>query len=642
MAQKKTQGKKEQKPVGTHYSEKVVEDIKRMSPLALPAYLAECEFYDQAETRKVLDDVIKQFAKDGGKVDAILKPVMCSVFDGVMEALPGGSALRRKGLTSQRFLDECESFSYDEETASIGAIPGVAYVDYKNARGYREGELSWSKLKKNGWNSDDVLDGGFAQHPGRRYKNHRDNYADDKKMKAWGKARAEEAGGKLLHDDYTGRNDIWMHEGNPDRRYRFGDATEARGHVANVDHIVPLERVQQRLAGNYALSRKDIKEIANRDYNFALTNAKLNKSKGRMTNSEYVKKHPELDAATKKLMLQQEAEAERALYGGLFEKGKVNDKVLENLTSSSAHGRLVRKRVAKQALSQAKDYAVGNVVMYLLKPLYWELKDSFINGFSAGVKAGSGAEAIRIRFGRIKHYLAKHAKEFLGDGVWDFVKGFVSSLIESIIGLFVGMFRRVLKIVKEGMRIFVQSAKILWGKNSAKMTAAEKGDAIIKLIGGSAASLIGIGVDALFAGIGLSASWSVPLATLFSGILSALFMYLLDKADLFSVKAERRLARVREVFDARIADLKADTARFNAEVTEQLRKQWLEYSYLNQQVTDALNRHDMKGVDEAMVKTAASLAVPLPYDDVPSFISFVESSKEIMIDEKTTCVDAAG
>ena len=628
----------EENASGTAFSEKAVEDLKNISPLALPEYIAECEFYDETETRKVLDDVVKEFEKDGGTVDAVLKPVMYSVADGLLEAIPGGAAMRRKGLTPQRIVSECEAFTYSSEGAGIGAIPGVAYVDFKNARGYREGELDWGKVRKNGFRSEDVYSGGFAQHSGRRYKHHRDNYDDVRARKAYADSKAGEVSGKNLQDEYTGRKDIWLNETNPDRRYRFGDRTEARRHVANVDHIVPLKEIQKELAGNYALSRKDIKTIANTDANYALVNSQLNKSKGAKSNAQYVKEHPELDQATKERMLAKDKEAREALWGSLGKLGKINDTVLGNLTDGGAKGRLVRKRAVGKAANQAKDYAVGNVVLYLLKPLYWELKDSFKNGFRNGVNADSGMAAIRIRFGRIKSYLVAHAKEFLGDSVWEFIKGFVSSLIEGIIGLFVGMFRSVLKLIKEGIRIFIQAAKILWGKNAAKMTPAEKGDAIVKLIGASVASLAGIGVEALLSSIGTPKLLRVPLATMLSGIASAVFMYLLDKADLFGVKSDKRYARVKEIFEARITDMKADTAKFEVAVSERLRANWIEYACLNQRVNDAFDRHDIKAVDGVLQQMANYFRVTLPYEDSQSFVKFVKGNANIQIDDTTVIV----
>ena len=87
------------------------------------------------------------------------------------------------------------------------------------------------------------------------------------------------------------------------------------------------------------------------------------------------------------------------------------------------------------------------------------------------------------------------------------------------------------------------------------MTPAQKGDAIIKIIGGSVLAISGVAVESLLNKIGIGEPWSVVLATMISGIASALFMYVLDKADIFSTKAENRRDRIIEIFDERIKDI---------------------------------------------------------------------------------------
>lgn len=636
----------EENASGTAFSEKAVEDLKNISPLALPEYIAECEFYDETETRKVLDDVVKEFEKDGGTVDAVLKPVMYSVADGLLEAIPGGAAMRRKGLTPQRIVSECEAFTYSSEGAGVGAIPGVAYVDFKNAR---EKADSFGTARDWKYNRSELEN-----------KNAMDKYKVEA-IKANG-------GNKNLLNEYTGERNITAYRKNPD--LRRNDPTHK--FQAQPDHIVPLSVLNDQFRDNFALSKNDVRIIANGEYNLALTSAAINQEKKDKINAEYVKTTDKLTATQKRRMVRMAEEAQSELntkadkivgrnltFRGTVAQSEIKaasveykkmhgipagQKLTREQKASIEHNLKIRKTVgvygagAKLAANQAKDYAVGNVVLYLLKPLYWELKDSFKNGFRNGVNADSGMAAIRIRFGRIKSYLVAHAKEFLGDSVWEFIKGFVSSLIEGIIGLFVGMFRSVLKLIKEGIRIFVQAAKILWGKNAAKMTPAEKGDAIIKLIGASVASLAGIGVEALLSSIGTPKLLRVPLATMLSGIASAVFMYLLDKADLFGVKSDKRYARVKEIFEARVADMKADTAKFEVAVSERLRANWIEYACLNQRVNDAFDRHDIKAVDGVLQQMANYFRVTLPYEDSQSFVKFVKGNANIQIDDTTVIV----
>ena len=54
----------------------------------------------------------------------------------------------------------------------------------------------------------------------------------------------------------------------------------------------------------------------------------------------------------------------------------------------------IRGTAAKNAASQAKDYAVGNLILFIVKPIYYEMSDTFKNGLTEGVNASSGMEAI--------------------------------------------------------------------------------------------------------------------------------------------------------------------------------------------------------------------------------------------------------
>lgn len=46
--------------------EQIQEDLKHISPLALPEYLANCEYYDKSDAFEVLDEAVKEFeGKEG-------------------------------------------------------------------------------------------------------------------------------------------------------------------------------------------------------------------------------------------------------------------------------------------------------------------------------------------------------------------------------------------------------------------------------------------------------------------------------------------------------------------------------------------------------------------------------------------------
>lgn len=404
-------------------------------------------------------------------------------------------------------------------------------------------------------------------------------------------------------------------------------------HQAEVDHIVPLKQIHEQLKGNYALTDEDIRDIANRDTNYALTSARINRGAGMsgaggkfdMTNSEFVEDQrareregrPSLGLSeeAKENMLRMEKDAQRDI------NRDANKAILENITGQGrGNSSEIWGRSAANAASQSKDYVVGNVILYLIKPLYYEISDIFRNGLKEGVGADSTIQAFKIRFGRVKRYVLENALAFLGDNVWEFVKGFVSSLIEGIISLFIGIFKQILKVVKEGILVLMRSCSILFGKASWSMSPAEKGDAIIKILGGSVIAICGIGIEALLNKIGIMEPWSVILSTMLSGIASTLFMLVLDRIDLFSVKAERRYQRVEEIFDERIQDIRAAEQALDTVAIETMRRQRLQFMKIEQNISDGIRSNKIGTINSGLFELASFFGADLGYANQSEFV----------------------
>lgn len=615
---------------------KQIEQLKTASPLEATKILQQMEMYDQKSSQEVIDEVYKQFETGENMKDEVLKPVLMSVVDGLLEATAGGRAARKKGLTASRVLQECEQFSYDSDEVNADSVNG--YTEYKNAREFDDTNSNMTQTYK------------------------RSNYEDQFKMKAYKNERVH--GEKTLKDEYTGKDNLYLKRDNPNQHYN--DETHRK--QAQPDHIVPLKQIHDELKANYALDDADIKHIANQDYNLAVTSAEINQTKKEMSNSQYIeymdKNGNPVDEKTQQNMTdlekcaikQIDKEVNKTIINNLLGNDKINtdkkalkaaeDEWKENHNGQSPNKQqkeqiardLQKKKAneikgitAKNAANQAKDYAVGNLILFIVKPIYYEISDIFKNGLTEGVNALSGVEAIKIRFGRIKKYVLTHAKAFFGDSLGDFIKGFVSSLVEGIISLFVGVFKQVLKLLKEGVKIFVQSAKILFGKDSKNMSAAEKGDAIIKLLGGSVIAIAGIGLESLINKIGIGEPWSVVLSTMLSGIASALFMYLLNKADIFSVQAQKRHDRIIEIFDERIKDIDEAAENCNVVAIETFKRQREQFEQINEQIQDGFNSNHIDTINAGLYQMADFMQVELPYSNTDEFCDYMDSEEAISL-----------
>lgn len=591
---------------------KELEDsIRNASPLELASKLQEAELYDKKETRAVVDEVYKEFSKQGSLVDEVVVPVFMSVADGLLESTAATRSLRKRGLTASKIISQCKSFSYDNvETDTI--VPD-GYTEWKNV-----GEQTRSDFQQYGEQTRIAYD--------------RATYEDKDRLNQYKQNKFDNNGGRInATDEYTGQKNVYQYKSNPDAR-RNVEAYK-HDHQAEVDHIVPLKNIHEQFKGNYALTDDDIKNIANSDSNYALTSARINRGAGApghggkfdMTNSEFVEDQRRreregapnlgLSEEAKENMLRMEKESQKEI------QKDANKAIFDNLTGQgTGNTSEILGKTASNAADQSKDYLVGNVILYLIKPLYYEISDMFRNGVKEGVGAESTIQAFKVRFGRVKKYVVENALAFLGNNVWEFVKGFISSLIEGIISLFVGIFKQILKVIKEGIKVFVKAGKILFGKQSSQLSAAEKGDAIIKIIGGSVLAICGIGIEALLNKIGVVEPWSIILSTMLAGIASTLFMLLLDKIDLFSVKAEKRRKRIEEIFDARIKDIHDATQAFNTAAIETMREQRLQFVAIDKKINDAIQGNNIVAINSSLFDLASFMHVDLGYKNQDEFV----------------------
>ena len=514
------------------------------------------------------------------------------------------------------------------------------------------------KWKKDGKNGDrPQYNGSVNSNSTQEYV--RSNLEDSSAMNDY--KEKQRHGEKKIKDEYTGKDNLYVSQNNmPDN---YNDETHRK--QAQPDHIVPLKQLHEQYKHNYALDDSDLKRIANSESNLAITSAEINQVKRDMTNKQYIEWMDEhgkpLDENTKKIMLQKQKEATKSIESdvnktvakNLVGKGQVDEKAMKNAVNefkenngqapteeqrNQIEQNLIKKKTneirgtaVKNAAGQAKDYAVGNLILFIVKPIYYEISDIFKNGLKEGVGADSGTQALGIRFTRVKKYVMTHAKAFFGDSILDFVKGFVSSLIEGIISLFVGMLKQVLKILKEGVKIIVGSVQILFGKNAKAMSPAQKGDAIIKLIGGSVIAISGVALESLLNKIGIGEPWSVVLSTMLSGIASALFMYILNKADLFSTKAEKRYERVKEIFDERIKDVQEATELFDRVALETMKEQRLQFESIQEEINTGLESNDIDSINTGLYKLADFMKVDLPYSNTKEFCDYMDSEEVLVL-----------
>lgn len=612
--------------------EDIQQRIKNASPLDLPQTLLDIELYNQETAKDLFDKVYAEFEKED-IIDNVVTPVFTSIVDGFLAHPKFKGLASKSGLSAQKVMKECKEFNYDGKV--IYMMPD-AFLEHKNEV---DKEISWGQESRSQYI--------------------RESFSNLSAMGRYKMSKVkEDSSRKNLMDDYTKDKNITAKKDNPD--FRRDDPKNL--HNAETDHIIPLHTIFTQLQKKCGLSDGDIKRIANQDDNFALTSRLINNSKRKMSNTEFIAKqdelkkegkpYVELSPEVRENMIKMEKNAQKAI------NKSVNKTVTNNLLGKGQADRQERKEAmakrkaelgrkltveeraevdkklatkkamiihsgnVKQAGKQSLMYAIGTAILFIFKPLYYEIKDGMIFGFKEGVCADTYKQAFAIRFTRIKDYVwdqIKNLKSYLGSAM-DMLKNFLSALIEGLIGMFVGIFKKIFKVLKEGTKIFVQAWPVLFGEQSKTMTIAQKGDAILKLVGGSVCSLCGIGIDMMLEKLQfIPEDFRSVFSVLLSGLASVLVFYALDKADLFGVKKEYRDMRIKEIFDERIKDIKEATEIMNTTVLEKIKKQKMEFMDIMNQYANAINNSDYNTANNMLIRLSRFLNISLGYENQEEF-----------------------
>lgn len=382
----------------------------------------------------------------------------------------------------------------------------------------------------------------------------------------------------------------------------------------DLDHIIPLKEVHTGFSGfadRYADGTGTLKEVANDPSNLEAADPHLNRSKGKKTNEKFVKNNPELTAKQKKKALEKSKMAENEMRLKLGQEGA--------------------KTVSKEQ--------IGRLVILLMGPVYFEFKEWY-----ATQKRNRGQTSLALG-GRLKrmgdyviHELPRILKEFAMDLGQMFTQLLKSLIVNFVAGLFktaIALLKKLVGAVVDGFRIIVSAVKVLCDK---KMSAAQKGDAIMKLLATFVVSVLGkLAMDALFALVkeGLKVpvpDWLASLITAFSTtIFTALALYGLDKLDLFAVKSEMRLRRITEIFEERKRLREERLKAFNVAATEGLRRQEEEWTKVKGAMDNALEKRNMDSMNGALDSLSLLFNVEIPYATPAEFVRYIRSNPRIQI-----------
>ena len=597
---------------------KLLSELEGASPLDTFSILERVEMCDAKDAREIIDEVYAQFESGEQRVETIVVPVFTSIVDGLMADGKVGDELKKKGLSATRIVTECQNFQYEG-----GDSRGEVYSEVEKNRIIGEKDTSINDKLEHRVNQQYYRKRETAEAHGDTYYNYSytKNQKDDviRRNKDENRGKNDETDGKELRDGYTGK---MLYEKRDDAKNADGSWANA----AEVDHVIPLEQVHTQLKNNCMLTNEDVRKIANIDDNFVVTSHEINDSKKSKTNTEYVEANKDtLDKETQKRMLEAEKEAQKAI------DREANKTVLNNMMDKEMRGKLGKEmqNVGKDAAKDGAQFGVGNLLVEIVKPLYYEIKDVFINGMKEGVGASSAGEAFKIRLNRVKNHVMSAFLKVGATSILDIIKAIISAVVGAIIDLFFGLVKQILTLIKRGFPVVVSAIKVL---SDPKKSASEKGDAIVKLLGGLIISVVGGIIVSKLDGLDkLSPGLKNIIGALITGCGTLIFMSLLDKLDLFSTKAEKRAARIKEIFDARIADMEERAACMRVEVIELLGKQRRCFDALISGMETAIDSENVEDMVQYSYSLADFFKVELEYSNTEEFVKWWDSQKVIKV-----------
>ncbi|MEE1676162.1 hypothetical protein SNR37_001489 [Agarivorans aestuarii] len=608
-------------------TEAVIEKLAGCSPLQASRVLLDMEISDQRASLEILEQLEDELdAEQSGIGDTLVKPILLSICDGLVSHPK--LKLAKKGLTATRLVNELENFSYQQASRSQDDIRlDKVRLDEHSAKQFdNKGEYDRDSLE--------IKKNLYA---------YRDKQLDGKR-RTYSEIEVNEQGQQRVL--YKQGDDYNQSKKSQDKKYSSSSI--------DVDHQLPLKHIFDEYGSSKALSIDDLAQAANQDGNLRNISAQLNRSKGEMSWSEY---------ADKKRARRRELEAKKAAYK---EKGKklsktdqaeleampseqtlknavaveksakkdvensLNKSVAKNLTKDWELAGEAASGAAKQVKDEAKEKGIGELIILIVKPIFFELTDIFKQGVLHGFDTDSKLEALGLRFTRASDYIIKNLANVGLDAIKDALKNFVKYLINAIVSMFVGMLKKALQIISEGFSAIFQSVKILFSDASF----AQKADAITKLLATTVTTYVAFAFEEAIAPYVEMIPVIGPLlkdatGIIVSGIGSTVVVWLIDQADLFSAKAELRTKRIKEVFEMRIQQIKDNTDVFETASLEKLCKDKLQFRQVSELFSKAIE--DNQPVNQHVESIADFMQIDLKMKSADDFFKYLETNQQLEI-----------
>lgn len=551
--------------------------------------LLKYEFYNQQSAEELLDQVYDEFESKEGMVDSFITPTFYNVVDGFTKKLK----LTKYGVTTSRVMKECKDFNYSEDLYVVKKELKKSDMDKSNPRKYSEVD-------------DDITI--------------RNNYKMNKKYKKNHFKNKETGKDNLMaKGEYTGKK-IYHHKNDAKKR-NYKDIEE---HYANTDHIIPAKTIYEKYKHSPMLSEYDIKDIINKEKNFAVTSARLNHTdkNDRSNMQTWRENHDKYDLKTKIKMSTKQIEA------GINTTTSTGKKALENVIKDKN----IREKTLKinDAKDNAKNACIGEALIMFIKPLYYELKNCFKNGITYNLDTDDVFSAFNIRMKRVTKYVKDNVGKIASGSLSELIKSILTALFDAIIKTFASIFINAWRIIRQGFSAIIEAIKLI-ANPPENMSKAERADAVVKIISTAAIGILSISFESWLNSIGIVDSISGIITGILSGLVVAFVSYLLDKIDLFDVKREIRMARIEEVFNARKKEIKDSTEAFDRATVELLTLQRMEFDKITDDIYQGIDSDDLDKLTDSLYEMAGFMETEVSYSNTEEFLDFLDNNDTLEI-----------
>lgn len=375
------------------------------------------------------------------------------------------------------------------------------------------------------------------------------------------------------HANYKKKNDEVNH--GPVQDYMTGNYLE-KGQQ-NLDHKVSAKEVFEDPA--VYLAKLKPEDVANRELNLGFTDECLNKSKKQKSMSDFLlheknlmqqrdnllqkqkdsqlspNQEKTLDELNRKISKLEEINKENTMHHDDAARKDINNHINKTYYTSGDFLKNTTKASALQGSRMALQQATG----LLLNEFFQGFVDEVIDLYKFGVQKATFLSDIKKRVVRLVERVLSRWKDAFSVGWKGFVSGLLSSLATTLLNTFFTTSRNLIRMIREGSNSGFQAIMLLvnpppsmtWREAAHEASKiAMTGAIIVGAIGLEETLAKALGPVTVFLG-----SAVLPAVTgIATGIVTALAVYGIEKADLLGVEADKKARFVTENLQASLDD----------------------------------------------------------------------------------------